>query len=515
MGFYIRKSIRVGPLRFNLSKSGIGVSAGIRGLRVGTGPRGNYIHMGRGGLYYRQTLPSRLTPSDGYVESPPVTPDYAARTTHGPMRAITSGSVTQMADSSSAALLGELESKRRQIRFWPLAATFSVAVPVLLIVAAVSPWITIPLAVLLLAGTFLVYQRDILRKSVVMMYDLDDESACAYRELHDAVASLGRCGATWHTHAQADVYDPKYHAGAGHLVKRKRIHVGESDPPFVRTNLSVHCVPLSNKSLYFFPDRLLVYARNGVGAVNYDELRCEVDSTHFIEEESVPRDATIVDRTWRYVNRSGGPDRRFKDNRELPVCLYEEIRLRSRSGLNELLQVSRTGMGAELERAVASMASSIAAGRRTQEQRKREAGTVESAEAVQGSGRNQSGSSVRPEIPPPDEIYAVLFDVLCCVMVADGRASRSEKTRIRELMHRVGASWTPSLIEDRIGEFIQRVQGVGFKSVLSDALSRVPLFKQIGREDALLQCVDSLVAADAELAPGEMALCARIREILA
>jgi hypothetical protein len=38
MGFYIRKSVSVGPFRFNLSKSGIGVSTGIMGFRVGSGP---------------------------------------------------------------------------------------------------------------------------------------------------------------------------------------------------------------------------------------------------------------------------------------------------------------------------------------------------------------------------------------------------------------------------------------------------------------------------------------------
>lgn len=44
MGFFLRKSIRVGPFRLNLSKSGLGVSAGIPGLRFGTGPSGNYIN---------------------------------------------------------------------------------------------------------------------------------------------------------------------------------------------------------------------------------------------------------------------------------------------------------------------------------------------------------------------------------------------------------------------------------------------------------------------------------------
>ena len=56
MGFYIRKSFRAGPVRLNLSKSGLGVSAGVKGLRIGSGPRGSYVHAGRGGLYYRKNL---------------------------------------------------------------------------------------------------------------------------------------------------------------------------------------------------------------------------------------------------------------------------------------------------------------------------------------------------------------------------------------------------------------------------------------------------------------------------
>ena len=56
MGFYLRKSISAGPFRFNLSGSGLGLSVGVKGFRVGTGPRGNYVHMGRDGLYYRASF---------------------------------------------------------------------------------------------------------------------------------------------------------------------------------------------------------------------------------------------------------------------------------------------------------------------------------------------------------------------------------------------------------------------------------------------------------------------------
>jgi len=56
MGFYIRKSFRAGPIRLNLSKSGLGLSAGVTGLRVGTGPRGTYVHGGRGPSTNRRVL---------------------------------------------------------------------------------------------------------------------------------------------------------------------------------------------------------------------------------------------------------------------------------------------------------------------------------------------------------------------------------------------------------------------------------------------------------------------------
>src|SRR3712207_1863621 len=111
MGFYLRKSIKVGPIRFNLSKSGVGVSAGVTGFRIGTGPRGNYVHMGRGGIYYRKTLPIGSGRADGtYFQSgSPSSPPYQPQaSTVGPMVDIDSADIAQMSDSSSAELLQEL-----------------------------------------------------------------------------------------------------------------------------------------------------------------------------------------------------------------------------------------------------------------------------------------------------------------------------------------------------------------------------------------------------------------------
>ena len=69
MAWYLRKAFRLGPLlRLNVSKSGLGASFGIKGLRFGINPRGRrYLAGGRYGLYFRQNL---STDSEGTPSAP-------------------------------------------------------------------------------------------------------------------------------------------------------------------------------------------------------------------------------------------------------------------------------------------------------------------------------------------------------------------------------------------------------------------------------------------------------------
>jgi hypothetical protein len=100
MGWYLRKSFSFGPLRLNLSKSGLGYSFGVKGARIGTGPRGNYIHMGRYGLYYRQYF-GRSEPNGTPSRVTPVAPAEPA--VIGTL--IPTADVTQLRDSSAEELL--------------------------------------------------------------------------------------------------------------------------------------------------------------------------------------------------------------------------------------------------------------------------------------------------------------------------------------------------------------------------------------------------------------------------
>lgn len=357
MGFYIRKSISVGPLRFNLSKSGVGLSAGVRGFRVGTGPRGNYVHMGRYGVYYRETLspPRARNPA---VHSNNAGPQIPAHT-HEPLRDIDSSDVSEIRDSSSAALLNELDVKRQKWRLLPFVAA---ALLVTLLAGsryAWPVWLLVLIAIVGAVGLYLAYQRDALEKTVVLFYELDPDMETVFAQLHNAANAMGASNGLWHIEASGAVRNRKYHAGAGSLVRRKGTFCRPTEPPFLKSNVAPIGVGVGRQTLYFFPDRVLVFDRNGVGAVSYERLDVEVSATRFVEDGRVPSDAKVVDRTWQFVNKKGGPDRRFKSNRELPVCLYDEVSLSSSTGLNEVIQLSRYGTAAGFAAALHTLGRSV------------------------------------------------------------------------------------------------------------------------------------------------------------
>ena len=57
MGLSFRKSIKAGPIKMNISRSGIGLSTGTKGAHVGISSRGGaYVSGGANGVYFRKKL---------------------------------------------------------------------------------------------------------------------------------------------------------------------------------------------------------------------------------------------------------------------------------------------------------------------------------------------------------------------------------------------------------------------------------------------------------------------------
>src|SRR6516165_4985288 len=112
-----------------MSKSGLGVSAGVPGFRVGLiGPRGHYVHMGRGGLYYRATLDGK---GRQHSEPQPTSP-YPVAALLDPsqpvMDEVTDASILQLTDAEPSALVSQLTASQSKPTIWVAALVVAILV---------------------------------------------------------------------------------------------------------------------------------------------------------------------------------------------------------------------------------------------------------------------------------------------------------------------------------------------------------------------------------------------------
>ena len=57
MGFSFRKSFKIGPFLISISKSGIGISTGVKGMRAGIDSKQRaYVSAGKGPIRYKEYL---------------------------------------------------------------------------------------------------------------------------------------------------------------------------------------------------------------------------------------------------------------------------------------------------------------------------------------------------------------------------------------------------------------------------------------------------------------------------
>lgn len=366
MGFYFRKSVKFGPMRLNFSKSGIGVSAGVKGARVSVGPKGTYIHAGTGGFYYTQrvggpnvrTAPPRRAPARQQTGWQPAAPPVQER------YRIESADVSRLVETTNAELLEQINSAARQMRHAPFTVLAALALSVVAFVA-VSAFTGALIAaglpdndttkaagaalavfagvVVFVAGmifSWKVHRGDELKRTTPLFYELEQAALERFTAIQQACAALSRSARVWRVQSKQPTFDWKRNAGASNLITRQAVSAGPMKPPHIATNVGVLGLRLNDSTLFFMPDFVFVWQNNRYGAVSYDALNVSFSPTRFIEDAGVPRDAQVVGSTWQYVNKNGGPDRRFSNNRQIPVAQYGLLEITSRTGLNIHLHVS-------------------------------------------------------------------------------------------------------------------------------------------------------------------------------
>lgn len=334
MGFRYRKSINLGGgFRINLSKSGVGYSWGTKGYRVTRTAKGTtrrtYSIPGTG-LSYTDESGGRNSHQTGNrnTDRTPIQPIYKSLDASNE-RVIESADISQFKQVEQGNVSSAVERVIRlnwigTILLWGTLLAFGN--PVF--------WL------LPIVGVIL---KVVARTSgrIDLEYSFDAEKEEEHLRRMDAWQLLVEGDKEWQILTEQQNANVRNHAGASRSLKRAECKIAKAHPFYIKTNVDTIQIILHNKeSLIILPDKVLFVRKRKVGAIDYSDFIINVSSTRFVESDSVPKDAQIVGQTWQYVNKNGTPDRRHKDNKQFPVCMYGQITLRSASGLNVELHIS-------------------------------------------------------------------------------------------------------------------------------------------------------------------------------
>lgn len=178
------------------------------------------------------------------------------------------------------------------------------------------------------------------RRKFLLVFDLDAKAHRNFESLSESLRLLSTGGVVRGVKLRTQLVDWKRNGGATGAMSFEPVTVRRATAPYIESNVVPWCVTTQNKTLWFFPDRILIRQNHKFAALSYSALTVEHGTASFVWSEFLPRDAQVVGHTWQFVRKDGGPDRRFNNNRQIPIVCAAYISLESDTGLNIIIQTT-------------------------------------------------------------------------------------------------------------------------------------------------------------------------------
>ena len=331
MGWRFRKSINLGfGFRVNLSKSGIGYSWGFPGYRktwkANGGTRTTYSFPGTGISYVEDSGSDDNENSNANSNAYPVI----------------NGKIDALSTPENEMFVKKIKSiKVKSFITWLIGVSI---ICIWLFLKNIIPnFIWIPIIPALCFVVFCLCYFINSRRVICLEYNIDQDISSIIAKREHALSHLFECEKIGNIEEYEKVNYTRVNAGAGTNIKLGKVSYRYAKPPKylkVDSNFKVYQLNIGATTYIFLPDKILVVGFFAVGALKYNDITVTLADSKYVETEPIPKDSTVLYNTWQYVNNNGTPDRRFKNNCQLPVLAYEKIYLNSKTGLNLHLMVS-------------------------------------------------------------------------------------------------------------------------------------------------------------------------------
>ena len=195
--------------------------------------------------------------------------------------------------------------------------------------------------------------ESVLAKIVVtelnIIYDTEKIDMNKWQSLQDAVSKSG-ASTLWELGGELSEPDPN--GGRRSSLQREARANADKMPAWISSNVQVSSFEFRGRSIFFFPDRVVVDDGNKMATVPYSQIDCVVFSLNYIEDIFDAPAAPIVGWTWLRCKKDGTRDLRFKDNRKIPIKLYEVMNLSDRNGFDEAIMFSMPGVASDILNAI-------------------------------------------------------------------------------------------------------------------------------------------------------------------
>ncbi len=321
MGWRFRKSINLGfGFRINLSKTGIGYSWGFPGYRVtktaNGGNRITYSIPGTGISYVEQSNKTQLETGDDKL-------------------------ITGETEIFKNIPIENIQKDDVILKKLNIARTINRLANLFIILSSLMI-INVYFSIFLIIGVALKIWLNQTHK-IGLYYEFDEKTRRMYNSLRETLIVLSNSRKIWQISSSTRVYNVKYNAGASKNISRNRAYITSKLPWYLKTNIEIFGLNLKREKIFFTPDRILVFKPfRKIFSCTYRDLYIGIDTTNFVETEKLQRDSEIVNYTWKYVNRDGGRDLRFSNNKKYSVCKYGEILFKSPNGINTSVEFSNS-----------------------------------------------------------------------------------------------------------------------------------------------------------------------------
>jgi hypothetical protein len=267
--------------------------------------------------------------------------------------------------------------------------------------------------------------------------ETDREQAEPYHKLRDEFAALSECQRIWDMLERRKINRIVERSAAHEAIARELVSFSLDSCDLIQWEQKIPHLPnRAGGDLYIYPGFILYRAsKQAFALVDSREVTLTFRPVRFIEEAALPSDTQVVGQAWAKSNKDGSPDRRFRNNYQIPVALYGSLTFVSATGLHEEFQVSNAPLAERFAKAWNAFQRSFAPA----------GGQCDSAAAGHGTTTQQ----VRPWVQIP-----------CDAAVPTDAATpwANESAEAQRLAAERGQLWEFLLAQELLGPKLARVR---------------------------------------------------------